>query len=140
MTQQVVYQRIEPGASPSEIAVPPPFRVVIVADAEGTAEWQMQISEWLAQSGCLYMMAWGINCSSWDDSVDIANIKAFEHGEIPEDSFIMTTWHEDEPMQEAFWFAKNCAIHSTVKLENTVILHISTQSRERELLDAYAGA
>ena len=140
MSRNVVYHRIEPGESPPDNVIQPPFRAVVIAEAQGSAEWRELISDWLAQSGCLYMMAWGMGCSSWDDSVDIANIKAFLPREIPEDSFIMTTWHDRETLQETFLFAKSWALHSTIELERTLLLHISMQNRERELLDTFAGA
>jgi hypothetical protein len=43
------------------------------------------------------MMAWGRECSSWDDSVDWANIDKFGDSPIPDDECVVTTWHEDEP-------------------------------------------
>ena len=86
------------------------------------------------------MMAWGCNCSAWDDSVDIANIEQFEPGDIPEDKFVMTTWHADKPVSEVFWFSKNCASHPVVKLKRTVMIHISDREREKELLTAYRNA
>lgn len=103
-------------------------------------EWQNAISDWLVQSGCLYMIAWGLDCSRWDDSVDWANLAEFDYGEIPEDSFVMTTWHENEPLAEAFWFAGQCACHPTVELTHTLIVHIASQERENGLLSAYRQA
>lgn len=85
-------------------------------------------------------MARGLACSTWDDSVDMANIAAFDFGDIPEDKFIMTTWHSNDSLADMFWYAKNLAEHPTVALEQTVLLHIAEVSQERELLDAYAAA
>ncbi len=84
------------------------------------------------------MMAWGAKCSSWDDSVDMANIEQFDFDNIPEDRFVMTTWHANEHLDEVFWFSKNNAFHPTVKLERTVLLHISENNKESEFLKAYA--
>jgi hypothetical protein len=86
------------------------------------------------------MMAWGENCSSWDDSVDIANLERFDYGEIPESQFVMTTWHQDEPLQEVLWFTKNNSNHPTEVLKGDLLLHIAAQPRESELLRAYAEA
>lgn len=112
--------------------------MVVMVEAEVSAAWQSTVSHWIIDSGCLYMMAWGVECSSWDDAVDIANLERFDFGKIPEDHSVMTTWHTDEPLAEVFWFSKNDAFHPTVKLEHTVLLHISAESKERELLAAYA--
>ncbi|WP_426176852.1 DUF7684 family protein [Massilia sp. TWR1-2-2] len=94
----------------------------------------------MVSSGCLYMMAWGRECSSWDDSVDWANIDKFGDSPIPDDEFVVTTWHEDEPLKEVFWFSKTLAVHSSVDIVQTVVLDISVTSREHELLSLYESA
>ena len=91
-------------------------------------------------SGCLYMMAWGKNCSSWDDSVDIANLERFAYEDIPDSQSVMTTWHENESLEEVFWFSKNNSSHPTVALQSVVLVHIAARERQSELLHAYAEA
>lgn len=89
-----------------------------------------KVSKWLVQSGCVYMMAWGKDCNLWDDSVDWANIEQFQYNEIPDESFVMTTWHEDETLKDVFWFAKNVAYHGEYEFLNTLILHFSKTRKE----------
>ena len=101
-----------------------PFKAVLVLEQAVAQDWQDQVSEWLVRSGCLYMMAWGEECSSWDDSVDWANITVTGLDDIPDDQFVMTTWHDDEPLAETFWFAGWTAHHPTVSLEDVIIIHI----------------
>ena len=134
------YLQIEPGEKLPDITELRPFRSIIVIDDETTLDWQSVVSDWLVKSGCLYMMAWGKDCSSWDDSVDLSNLKEFNYGDIPEEKFVMTTWHTKEPLKEVFWLSKNKAFHPTVKLQNTVILHISKMNQENKLLSEYANA
>jgi hypothetical protein len=136
----MIYLQLKPGSQLPDISGQRPFRAVVVIDEEVTPEWQNLVSSWLVKSGCLYMMAWGKNCSSWDDSVDYANGAAFNYGDIPEDHFVMTTWHEDEPLMEVFWYAKNSAVHPTVDLPNILILHISDKNMENDLASEYVGA
>lgn len=85
-------------------------------------------------------MAWGVDGSSWDDCVDMANIEQFDFKDIPSESFVMTTWHENETLSEVFWFAKQCAFHPAVDLQHTLLLHIATDSRETEILREYSDA
>ena len=134
------YLQLEPESNLPDISSMKPFRTVVIVDDKPTSEWQAKVSEWLVRSGCLYMMAWGKDCSSWDDSVDSANLEEFNFGDIPEDKFVMTTWHEKDSLSETFWFSQHNAFHPAVKLQNTVILHISRNNREKELLAGYAGA
>lgn len=96
------YLQLQPGAEPPDISALKPFRTVVVIE-ESSSEWQSLVSAWLVKSGCLYMMAWGKDCSGWDDSDDFANLEEFDSGDGPEDKFVMTTWHENEPLKEVFW-------------------------------------
>ncbi len=134
------YFQTPAGSVLPDISALRPFRSVIVVEDEVSPQWQSSVSTWLVKSGGLYMMAWGQNCSSWDDSVDIANLEQFNFGEIPEDKFVMTTWHENEPLEQVFWFAKNSAVHPHIDLPNTVILHISRNARDEELLAKFTDA
>lgn len=140
MTKSVEYVHIEPGTTPPTIGSAKPFRAVVIIESAVSPEWQSSISEWLVKSGCLFMMAWGENCSSWDDSVDLANIEQFKPAEIPASEFVMTTWHERESMEEVFWFFKHNTFHPTVKLRGRVLVHISFRNKQAELLKAYALA
>jgi hypothetical protein len=140
MIDTVEYVRVLPNALPPSDSKSRPYRAVVIIEAVVSSEWQALISDWLVKTGCLYMMAWGIKCSSWDDSVDIANLEQFDYSDIPEDKFVMTTWHEDEPLNEVFWFSKNSAFHPTVGLKHTVLLHIGEVDRRAEMVDSYANA
>lgn len=114
-----------------------PFRALIVSETEVMQEWRNHVSEWLVKSGCLYVVAWGTECERWHDTVDYSVLEEFDYGDIPNDRFIMTTWHADEPLSEAMWFAGQCAYHPDVELVDTIVLHIANQAREAELLEAY---
>lgn len=117
-----------------------PFKAVVIAEDTVTSDRQAAICQWLVESGCLYMMAWGQDCGSWDDAVNHANIEAFDSEEIPDDCVVITTRHEDESLKEAFWFSKYSAIHPCFRIENTVLLHLSPIGREQELGEKYMSA
>lgn len=134
------YERVQDGKSLPDVSDLKPFKAIVVIDNDPSPEWQMQASRWLVISGCLYMMAWGVDCSSWDDSVDYANILNCEFDEIPDDESIMTTWHEKEPLSEVFEFSKEWARHPTVKLDNTLVLHISAADKHAEFERLFESA
>lgn len=136
---QANYVHLTPGATPPKLDSAP-FKAVVVVECDVTPDWQMQTSDWLVRSGCRYMMAWGQKCSEWDDSVDLANLAMFDFGDIPEDDFVMTTWHEREPLADTFWFAGKCATHPSLVLERTYIVHVAPESQETALLEAYHAA
>ena len=85
-------------------------------------------------------MAWGPGCSSWDDSVDIANLMDYDFGDIPDDKSVMTTWHDDEPLTEVFHFAKYMTVYSSPQLEDTLILHINGSDGEAMFSQMYLEA
>ena len=86
-----------------------PFKSIVVIEQVVPPQRQREISKWLVESGCLYMMAWGIDCSSWDDSVDYANLELHDYGDIPEREVVQTTWHDKETLSDVMAFAKQYA-------------------------------
>jgi hypothetical protein len=134
------YLRLSDGGALPELEALSPYKAVVVIEQNVSAQWQTKVARWLADSGCRYMIAWGTNCGSWHDSVDHANLEKFGFAEIPDDDFIMTTWHDDEPLQEVFWFAKITAHHPTLDLANVLFLHIGSADRQREFEDLYRNA
>ena len=136
----IEYLQIQPESELPTLSAFSPFRAVVVIDELVTIEWQILVSSWLVKSGCLYMMAWGKECSTWDDFVDFEHLEVFNFEEIPADKFLYTSWHEGESLREVFWFAKNCALHPIFIMQNTLILHISSKNKMTELLLEYARA
>jgi hypothetical protein len=108
---------------------------VVVFDAAYTKDWQNAVSDWLVASGCRYMMAWGPDCSSWDDSVDWADLEA-RNFEDDDQTFVMTTWHDNESLESVFWYSQNCANFSydDIELPQALIVHIGQTDREAEML------
>ena len=135
----MIYLHLAPDADPPAILALP-SRFVVVAEVEVSLEWQQRVSDWMVASGCLYMMAWGCGCSTWDDSVDWANIDRRKCDPIPDNELVMTTWHDDESLIDVFEFSKTVAEHSCVDIVRTVILDISTRSRKEELVNLYLSA
>lgn len=65
------------------------------------------IANWALDQGAVYLCAWGPDCERVHDIVDEVIVNR-NPGETDED-VIMTTWHEDETLEEALWFAVNSA-------------------------------
>jgi hypothetical protein len=134
-----LYLHVQPEAA---LPTPPftePYRAVVVADTEVSAQWMATVSAWLVESGCLYAMGKGSQGAKWETAIDTANIEEFNFGEIPEKKFVMTTWHNDS-LEEVFWFCKNNAHHPTVALHRTLVLHISAKPAKSALLRSYDEA
>ena len=130
------YLHLLPKQTPPVLKVRP-FRAVIVADAPVGETWRNQIAAWIVKSGCLYVVAWGIDCETWHNSVDLALLDSFTFCDIPTDHLIITTWHDDESLSEALFFVEQCAFHPDVELTETIIVHVAVQARALQLLQIY---
>jgi hypothetical protein len=117
-----------------------PFRAIVIVEQSVTPAWRIQLSDWLVASGCIYAVAWGEECHAWDESIDQASLAQHNYEPTPDDRFVMTTWHEDETIDEAFWFAESCALHPTVELERTLIIDIAASPRRDYLIGRYEKA
>lgn len=73
--------------------------------------------------------------------MDIASLEALGFSaNIPQEDFVMTTWHDDESLAEALHFAKGDAFHPVLPLPDVWLLHIAPEPRQLELLKAYDAA
>lgn len=131
------YIRLETGAQLPDINRLNPFKSVVLVEEPVTAQWQEQVSNWLVSSGCRYLMASGIDADTWDDAIDLANMRQFNYAEIPAEDQIITTWHGAENIEDVLFFAKHSAWHPEVKIENLVLLHISPQDKSDLLNTIY---
>ena len=136
----VEYTHLAPGTEPPRLTGNAPFKAVVLVEAEVAPHWREAVSDWLVQSNCRYMMAWGHRCSDWDDSVDLAALAHHAPGEIPDDEYVMTTWHENETMREVFWFCQHFAAYPYIDLINTLIVHIASTARADEILADFRAA
>lgn len=133
------YLHLAPGDTPSAV-IAKPFLAILIAEEQVSGDWRTQIASWLIESGCLYFVAWGRDCEVWHDTVDWAILEAHDFGNIPDDRFVMTTWHDKEPLSEALWFAGNCATHPDVELQSALILHVAEKDERNRVLEAFDAA
>lgn len=115
------------------------FRCVILIERAVDAAERAEVSRRLVKAGCLYAMAWGIDCSLWDDSIDEANIATFFPKSVPADQFVMTTWHSEETIDDVFFYAKHNALlsYDDLELVDLLVLDIGRFPREDEIREAY---
>ena len=139
MTHNLISLRIEPNGDLPPIETHAPFKAVVILEGTYSPEWQDQVSRWLVDGGCRYMLAWGPDCSSWDDSVDYASIVKHLPEETPDSEFVMTTWHENQTLEDVFWQAQFNAQFSydDVELNKTILVHISDTGREEWLITLF---
>lgn len=109
-TEKLVYFAVEnnnllPSFQPYE-----PFKALVIIDREIAKEVRFLWADWLIETPCRYMLAWGFECSKWDDDIDdTVVIKKIElenqqielwQGIPLNDYHIMTSWHEQDTLAE----------------------------------------
>lgn len=132
------FLRLEP---PYETPIPhftaPFVAVVLACDPTITPKKQADISAELVARDCRYMLAWGRNATSWDDSVDLAIISTDPDFNPSEERHVMTTWHDNETIEDVIGFAIHNTNFDSHDFHDYLALMIGTNSEnESELLRA----
>ena len=65
------------------------------------------IANWALAQGAVYLCAWGPDCERVHDIID--EVACNRNPDETDEDVIMTTWHEDQALDEALWFAVNNA-------------------------------
>lgn len=140
MQKTSAYLHLLPDGELPDMKDKTPFLAIVVADDEVSQMWQWEASRWLVEAGCRVMLAWGKDAEAWAEAVEDASQEAFNYEDIPEDRLVVTTSHEDEDLDEAFWFAKHRAAHPALALGRTLIVHVAAEPRREAIETAYAAA
>jgi hypothetical protein len=133
------YLHLLPDAALPELQLPPFFTILLVED-EVHETWMWEACRWLVAAGCRYALAWGRDCEAWKDAIDDAALEAADYEDLPAERTVIATSHEDEELDEVFWFARHRATHPAVPSTITLILHIAPVARKDELEALYADA
>ena len=134
------YVHITDGTELPELSASAPFKALIVAERPVSVERRAEISEWLVEMGCRYVMSHGMDCESWSNAMRKANLEAFDIDSMSAKDFVMTTSHPTEPMRWMMWFAKKIAKHPENTFKDLVVLHFADWSRSTEFIAMYQKA
>jgi len=85
------------------------FVLLLACDARGVSDSAITaFADSMIDRGLAYLCAWGPECERVHDLFDLAHVtRGVEGGR--EHPHIMTTWHDDETLDEALWFMLNSA-------------------------------
>ncbi len=119
---------------------PKPYLLLLVAELGVEPEWRNELADHLIATGCFYFCACGVDCSIWHDCVDVAVLEKFDFKGVPNEEFVMTTCHENEPLEEAMWFAHHGAGHPFAVFERCHILHLAHNAEQQRMLARYEAA
>lgn len=106
-----------------------PYILVIAIHSQNVEkEWCNQCCDWIVKSEqCYWALAWGYACSIWDDALDWSYLEFCNYKLSDEEDYqLMTTWHENETLENVIEFAESISINtlSEQKINQIVILNI----------------
>ena len=134
------YLQLRPHDALPDLTHLAPFMAVVVIDDDSDEMWRWVVARWLVDSGCRFMLAWGKECESWNEAVEDAALEAIDYEDVAPEQTVLTTAHEDDDLDEVFWFARHRASHPALQFTDTVILHVAAIGRGEELLEQFADA
>jgi len=109
--------------------------LLVVGDDSVTPEEQSRLSEQFVRSGCRYAMCFGPTGSSWDDSIDMVGVTDEADGHAS--PFVMTTWHDHEPIGDTIGFFAEHAHFDDWSTDDYLVLVLGgTDANERIVRDA----
>lgn len=117
-----------------------PFKAVICTEDTVSAQRMEEVSAWLVEMGCRYVMSRGKYSDSWCEAVRRANLETFDIDTMSARDFVMTTGHRHESLRTVFWYAKRMAKHPELEFEECVVLDFGARSRSAEYQGAYLRA
>lgn len=101
MNKNISIETLQKPFDTSSINVKEPFAYLLYSNQDDlTNDEMMSVANWLVSSGCRYAVCAGLNCSEWHDTVDTADIIR----DPTTQKLVMTTWHEDETIEDIVWF------------------------------------
>jgi hypothetical protein len=98
--------------------------ILVVASEKPTVALGIKAARAWVDAGARYICAWGPDSEEVHESFDYAGFLP----ECGEEVELVTTAHKDEPIEEALWFAFNCAKSVDTEPELNVVLSVAAPS------------
>jgi len=98
---------------------------------------RMKVVGTLIDSGCQYIVCGGVDCERWHDDADLA----FANLEVQSDSLrtdlpmVMTTWHDNESMEDVAFFAINCTNFDDHDFNRLLVLVVGQESERLDCVN-----
>lgn len=85
-----------------------PFVLLLITGEAVTGDERLELCDQIVSSGCRYVCCFGHECELGHDTIDESYIATDPNYDPPEDTLIMTTWHDDEPLIDVMHFMIRC--------------------------------
>ena len=96
--------------------------LVAIYDGAISSESRNSLCDALIAQGCRNGVFWGYDCSVWDDSLDWAFLATDPNFNPPNSRFVMSSWHDNEPLEEALFGLLKCSAFDNFVPRNFVVI------------------
>ena len=118
-------------------ALSPHFVLLLAVDATRLSDDTLRmVARTVLGRGLAYLCIWGADCSRVHDQFDLERDPAETEGTV-----VPTTWHDNEPLEEAVWYFAHNAYPSDdfdKSCQDWVALSIGNDEWEQELRKSFA--
>ena len=94
-----------------------------------------KISNDLIEANCRFAVCAGSDCSNRDDSIDMAYISSDENYDPPDETMVMTSWHDNETVNDIMFFGLNITNFDYHDFKKYVVLFIGTKEGLKEEIE-----
>jgi hypothetical protein len=132
---------VHTAAPAAEGWMEPPFAgtpfVVLVVNTVASLPRAVQndLADRIVGAGCRWAVCTGHDCSSWDDAIDWACIAVCKEGETTDETFVMTTWHENEAPDDVVFFFLNNTNFDAHDFKRYLLLFVGADSLVEEAVE-----
>lgn len=113
-----------PGDAVPSFALGEEFKCVIWSTVAMGCDWRMQVADKLVADCTRYMMAGGLDGSTWDDAVDYADILRFPDFMTTDETLVMTSWHDGESLAAVLRFALRAAAFDDLWFDQLLVVWV----------------
>jgi len=110
--------------------------LLVVAATDVTPAEQAELASALVARGCRYAVCAGHDASSWDDAIDWAFLETDADYAPPDERFVMTSWHTDQPLADVAWFFLWNTAFDDFEPSRFLALVVGGRDGDRELVAA----
>lgn len=109
-----------------------PFVCMLWNDRENFVS--SELIEEILKKGCRYFVAGGIDCEKWHDYTDEIHFNFYPDFQIPDSEHVMTTWHDNETLEEVIRFALNLTYFDDYQFDKFLFILIDSKLSEAEVV------
>ena len=112
---------------------------LIWATCQTSLGLKWELASRLITSGCRYIVSGGAECEIWHDVSDEAYVYLTldESFNLTEETLVVTSWHEDETIEEVTWFMTHLTGFDERKFDTYLIVQVGQDAQvERELISS----